>query len=479
MIGVVADQIRVSVLGGRTQLDVALPADVAVASLVPELVTLIRSREDETPADSPWPEAKHTFWVLRTLDSDTPLQPDQTLRGAGVVDGQQLRLTEQPADSAPTLYDDVVDAAARLNKAAYPGWDTVAAQWMSFAGMGVVSVLWVCLLTLRPPRSIIVGLAAVVAVAIVGGAALAHRWYRKAQIAAALGWSAIPISTAIAWTVAARFGGYGLAAGCAVLVALFIACYRAVGTGRWGYVVSSVVFAGGAPAVLAHTLGAPARTVGVVVAVVAALACLAVPRLTGRLARAQPDPDRDPDPDALRFDNPFAPSPPASAPVGATDSSAAAMPTAEVVWARVHSATLMSSSLYAGLGVAVVCAAANVLYTGKAWAAMVFAAVCAVALATMARLPETATERLSLGVPAAALVVLGALSAQRGTVAMAWTGLATLIAVAAAASLAGLRAARGSLPQRFAPCWAYLHYAAYAALIPAAWWAAGGFAEIR
>ena len=31
------DQIRVSVLGGHTQLDVALPADVQVAAFLPEL----------------------------------------------------------------------------------------------------------------------------------------------------------------------------------------------------------------------------------------------------------------------------------------------------------------------------------------------------------------------------------------------------------------------------------------------------------
>jgi hypothetical protein len=59
-------QIRVSVLGGRTQLDVALPLDVPVASLVPELVKLVRSRDADAPADSP----RQAFWVLRRLDPE-------------------------------------------------------------------------------------------------------------------------------------------------------------------------------------------------------------------------------------------------------------------------------------------------------------------------------------------------------------------------------------------------------------------------
>jgi type VII secretion integral membrane protein EccD len=508
--------VRVSVVGGRTQLDVALPADVPVASLLPELVRLVRSRDSktsETSSDTPWPAARHTFWVLSRLAPATSLRPNETLRAAGVADGELLHLKEERALSAPTLYDDVVDAAARLNKAAYSGWNATAARWMSFAGLAAASLVWVYLLlnvTGGPHRLIIVGLAAVVVAAMVGGAALACRWYGQADIAAAAGWSTIPIVAAIVWALLSgfvgHFGAYGLAAGCAVLVILNVAWYSAIGTGPWGYLASGVLFAGCGLALLGHALGASACVVGVIVAVAAAVACLAVPALTGRLvvveASAASPGRSDSDaaqPGALVFENPFAP--PAASPAatgsgssggsggsGGQDFSAPsfkAMPTAEAVWARARSAAVTGSALYAGLGATVFCAAVTVLRAGSHahWAALVFVGICAATLGVYARVPGTALECVSLGVPAVALVVAGCVSAQGGTAAMAWAGFGTLFAVIVVALVMGLRggptAAGGNLPQRWVSDRVYLiyvQYTAFAALIPAALWAAGVYA---
>jgi type VII secretion integral membrane protein EccD len=480
------EHVRVSVVGGRTQLDVALPVDIPVATLVPELVKLVRSRDVDAPSDAPWPAARHTFWVLSRLDPATPLRPNDTLRAAGVVDGELLHLREQRALSAPTLYDDVVDAAARLNKAAYAGWNAAAARWMSFAGLAAASLIWVNVLALGGHRVIIVGLAAVVVAAMIGGAALAYRWYGQADVAAAAGWSAIPISAAIVWMLLRGFGGhfgaYGLAFGCAVLVMLNAAWHWAIGTGRWGYLASGVFFAGGGLAMLGHALGASARIVGVVLAVSAVLACPMVLRLTGMLARVEASTaPSDLDDDALVFANPFAPQPPSTG-SGADDSSApseTAMPTAEAVWARVRAAAIIRSALYAGLGITVFCAVTIVLRAGVNWAALVFAGVCAAALGVYARVAGTAAERVSLGVPTAALLVVGCVSAQAGTAAMAWAGFGTLFAVIVVASVTGLRVAGGNLPQRWATGWAYLEYVAFAALIPVALWVAGLYAQLE
>jgi hypothetical protein len=113
------------------------------------------------------------------------------------------------------------------------------------------------------------------------------------------------------------------------------------------------------------------------------------------------------------------------------------------------------------------------------WAALVFAAVCAAALGVHARLPGVAAEYVSLGVPAVALVVLGGVSAQGGTTAMAWAGFGTLLAIAVVASLAGLRMAGGNRLHRWATAWAYMRYVVYAALIPVALWAAGVYAQLE
>lgn len=491
-------QVRVSVVGGRTQLDVALPLDVPVASLVPELVKLVRSRDVEAPTETPWAASRDTFWVLSRLDPVASLQPNETLRVAGVADGELLQLTDERALSAPTLYDDVVDAAARLSKAAYAGWNAAAARWMSFVGLAFASLAWVYFVVDVPvgaQRTPVVALAAVVAAAMVGVATLAHRSYGRADVGAAVGWSTIPIGAAIVWVLVRGFGDYGVAAGCAVLVMVNAACYRAIGTGRWGYLASAVSFAGGGLAVLGHALGARAQTTGVVLAVVGALACLTVSKLTCRLARAEPSMSRpDPDREAVMFETPFTPQP------AATDSgdkapsmpSFGAMPTGEEVCARVHAAAVTGSALYAGLAMSVLFGVVAVLRAepnvpepnlsepNLHWAALVFAGVCVVALGVHARLPSSALERVALGVPALVLVVVAGVSAQSGTTEIAWVGFGTLLAVAAVASLTGSRVvAGGSRPHRWATAWAYLHYATYAALIPTALWAAGIYAQLE
>lgn len=478
------EHVRMSVVGGRTQLDVALPVDVPVASLVPELVRLVRSRDVEAPTDTPWAATRDTFWRLSRLDPPTPLKPEETLRAAGVLDGELLRLTDERALLAPTLYDDVVDAAARLNKAAYAGWNAAAARWMSFVGLAIASLVWVCFLVdvgIGAQRVLLVGLAAMVVVGMVGVAALAHRSYGRADVGAAVGWCAIPIGAAIVWVLVAGWGRYGVAAGCALMVVLIAGCYRAVGTGHWGYLGSGVWLAAGGLAMLGHALGASARTVGVVLAVTGALACLAVSRLTARLARVEPTSSgSEPDQEAMMFETPFT-SPPVAPDPDVKSASLAEMPTAEAVWEKVRAAAITRSALYAGLAATVCCGVVVVWRSGPelSWAALALAGVCAAALGVYARCPDSALERLSLGVPAAALVVAECVGAQGGTTAMAWAGLGTLWAVAVLASMAGVRMTGGNRLPPWPRAWAYLQYAAFAALIPVALWSAGVYSVLE
>jgi type VII secretion integral membrane protein EccD len=477
------EHVRVSVLGGRTQLDVALPLDVPLASLVPELAQLVRSRDVEQSTDEPPQEARSPIWVLSRLDPLTLLQPNETLRRAGVIDGELLGLTAEHTRAAPTLYDDVVDAAARLNKAAYPGWNAAAARWISFAGLYVASAIWVCLIAgagAGSQRAIVLGLAAVVVAAMVGIAALAHRSYRQPDIGAAVGWATVPITAATVWALVRGLGDYAGAAGCALLLALNAFCYWAIGTGRWGYVASAVFFAASGSAILGHAVGARAQTAGVVLAVAAALACLLVSRLAGRLAPFEPPAvESDADRDAAMFESPFAPKPTATE--AAANPPGAAMPTAEAVWARVRSAALTRSAIFTGLAVSALCGAATVLRAQPQtqWAALAFAGIGAAALGLHARLRGSALERISLGAPGAALAVMGCVSAQHGTAQMSAVGFATLLAIAVAASVTAVTVAGDNLPHRLAIALTYLEYAAFAALIPVALWVDGIYAALE
>ena len=76
VIPAVPDRVRLSFLGGHTQVDVALPLDVPVAALVPQLLMLVRSRESDHP-DSPFSaEARRSVWELSRADGGTPAQCD-------------------------------------------------------------------------------------------------------------------------------------------------------------------------------------------------------------------------------------------------------------------------------------------------------------------------------------------------------------------------------------------------------------------
>ena len=105
---------RVTVVAPRTRIDVALPADVAVADLLPMLLEMAK---EATPDGG----ARHGGWCLAKL-GDTPLDPSRTLASLGVVDGELLQLRRRTENPPPPLYDDVVDAIAESSPDSYRPW---------------------------------------------------------------------------------------------------------------------------------------------------------------------------------------------------------------------------------------------------------------------------------------------------------------------------------------------------------------------
>ncbi|WKG03119.1 type VII secretion integral membrane protein EccD [Mycolicibacterium sp. HK-90] len=462
------DVIRASVVGGRTQLDVALPADVPVAAFLPELARMIKSRDTERSDDVADRDERRTFWVLsRGGKADgAALPPDQTLRAAGVENGELLRLSARRALSPPALYDDVVDAAARLNRASYAAWDATAAAMMAFAGLWLCAAVWVLFLLmpqLSAHRTVIAAAAAFTLVVVVAGAALVHRVLGRADIAGAVGPPVIVVGTALGWVLAAPHGVVGLACGCVVLLGLIAACYRLIGAGHWSYVTGAVPLGAGAAALAAPALGAPVAVVATVAVVVAVFGCLAVPALTARL-------DQYPVPDAgsARTDDPFSTVGTAPETVPGTP-----MPSAEQVWARVRAAVLTRSGLLAGMATVAVIGAYVLMRVETGWPAFVFAAVCAAVLALHSRRVPTWPERAGLGVPALALVLVAAVQAQSGVWTLQLTGV-VLLALLAAGGVLG--AVVDSSRLRLVA--GYLEYVAVAAVIPLALWPLGLYGQL-
>ncbi|NKQ56333.1 type VII secretion integral membrane protein EccD [Amycolatopsis sp. K13G38] len=105
---------RVTVVAPRTRIDVALPADIAVADLLPMLLDMANEA-------SPDGGARHGGWSLAKL-GDSPLDPSRTLASLGVVDGELLQLRRRNENPPPPLYDDVVDAIADADPDSFRPW---------------------------------------------------------------------------------------------------------------------------------------------------------------------------------------------------------------------------------------------------------------------------------------------------------------------------------------------------------------------
>ncbi|MGV9799947.1 type VII secretion integral membrane protein EccD [Mycobacterium sp. NPDC003449] len=448
----VPDLVRVAVVGQHRQIDLSLPLDVPVALLMPEVVRLF----DGAPEDRP----KDVVWTLVAARSGTPLGPDDTLRGAQITRDDVLYLRARRTVSAPTLYDDVVDAAAHLNQSGHPGWNPSAAGLIAYLGVGLAAAAWVYLVLVdasSPRRAAILGLSAFVVVTLLVVAAISARSGRAPRTAAALGWACLPIAAAGCWAGLSPYGALALAGGASALVLLCVAGYRLVGAGVAGFIAAGVFSACAALGLAIHAAGLTRTGAAVCLAVGATVATLAVPRLTARLdyshlARREPADQQ---------------------------ASPGTAPTPDDVGSRAARAGALSGGLAAGLAAGAGGAVATVVWgaAGPSWSGLAFGVACAAALGLPR--PITGVGRVASGLPAVALVVVVAFAAVRGDEPMAVAGVSALAGCAIVLAAVGWRSGSGSA--RPHPRWRKLlssaSYLAFALIGPSALWVVGAYAS--
>ena len=117
---------RVSVVGGDTQIDLGLPADIPVGALVPDLVALVESRAPERSELEPEPEDRTWHWSLATI-GNAPIDPAISLTAAGIRDGDLVILQRAESAQPPALFDDVIDAVATLRRDE-KSWSPISAR---------------------------------------------------------------------------------------------------------------------------------------------------------------------------------------------------------------------------------------------------------------------------------------------------------------------------------------------------------------
>ncbi|MGQ0839128.1 type VII secretion integral membrane protein EccD [Actinokineospora sp.] len=276
---------RVTVVAPRTRIDVALPADVSVADLLPMLLEMAK---EATPDGG----ARHGGWCLAKL-GDNPLDPSRTLGSLGIVDGDMLQLRKRAENPPPPLYDDVVDAIAESSPDSYRPWTKATANRIGHIAGAIALITGALAVLMAGPMwgggnlgpAITAGAAAVVAVTL--GAVIARAYDARTTgvlIAAAGG---LPMAFVSGLSIVPGYPGRAsLLLGSALVLIVASASIMLIGAGITTFVAAGTAATLGVIAFSVATLIAhPAAGIAAGTVAVALGALSVLPRLTIQLAR--------------------------------------------------------------------------------------------------------------------------------------------------------------------------------------------------
>jgi type VII secretion integral membrane protein EccD len=177
---------RVTIVAPDSRIDVALPDDVPLADLYPEVLRL--------SAQSPAEGAPVGYHLVRR--DGTVLESARTFAAQGVLDGELLSLRPFAESLPPAVYDDVSDAVASAVSRDNALWNEDLTRGAGLIAGGVLPVLLAFVLWTGQPLHDMNGLsgilAAVAGVLLVVLAAVRARVYDDRGSAVALGLGALP-----------------------------------------------------------------------------------------------------------------------------------------------------------------------------------------------------------------------------------------------------------------------------------------------
>ncbi len=402
---------RLTVLAPRHTVDVALPADVPVAELVPMVLELVGEPD---PGDAWRPEP----WRLSGV-AGGPLPAAATLAELGVLDGELVRIARAAPPPAVPVFDDPVDALAAGAGAARAGDRRFGAAAVLLAALAAAGLL----ASAGPgsaPAALMAGLGAVVALAGVASTGRAP----TAGIARTAAAAAVPLAAAAGWTMPPEPGSALVAVAAAGTVAAVAQVLLRVVEPA---LVAAVVVAGlAAGALVGIRSGLPVTAAGAAVAAVAIVAGPLLPRIAIRLA-GLPRPVVPADGSEL---------------VGA-DTGPDLLPPGELAeradLARGYLAGLAAACASAAAAGAVLAAAPG------GWAGPAFAVVTVAVLGLRARgYADVVPARVASAAAIGAGVALGVLAARAGTAATTVAAAGLLVAAGTGALVLGRPGPLGS-----------------------------------
>ncbi|MEW1911502.1 type VII secretion integral membrane protein EccD [Kitasatospora sp. NPDC085895] len=278
---------RVTVVAPDSRIDVALPEDVPLADIYPEVLRLTgQTQVDGTPTG---------FHLVRrdgtVLDSGLPLAAQQ------VRDGDLLSLRPFAESLPPAVYDDVADAVASAVEADRRFWSPDLMRAFGLIGATVMLVLLGFALWFSDLRHDMHGLAGILsgvtAVVLVTFAGVRARVYDDHAAGLALGLGALPhalIAGSGAVPVANAGDGPGrlqFLVGCVAVLVVSVLLVGLLPEKDSVFVASSFLAAAGTLATFAAVLldGTPATHIAAVTGVAAVAAVGFLPALSARFAR--------------------------------------------------------------------------------------------------------------------------------------------------------------------------------------------------
>ncbi|MFJ9031033.1 type VII secretion integral membrane protein EccD [Streptomyces sp. NPDC102274] len=188
----VAGLCRLTVRARTKTLDLAVPADVPVADLLPTLLRYAGEDLEESGLE-------HGGWVLQRL-GDRPLDDEGTLEALDLKDGEVLYLRPQTETLPEVRLDDLVDGIANVTRERLHGWSPEAGRRL-LRGLVVTVVLAVMfLLAWRGgPATTRAATAGVAGILLLAGAASASRAVGDAGAGATLGFMGAPCLALAGW----------------------------------------------------------------------------------------------------------------------------------------------------------------------------------------------------------------------------------------------------------------------------------------
>lgn len=245
----VAESCRLTVRAPGVSVDLAVPADVPVADLLPTLLRYVGEEAEEAGLD-------HAGWVLQRI-GDAPLDEETTLVRAGLADGDVLYLRPHTQALPEARLDDLVDGIAETVGRRLHTWSPAAARGL-LVGAAVATVVTALVLVFWPGTTTGSGgsraaLAAVVGLLLLAGAGSASRAVGDRVSATALGLLVAPCMAVVGWVLP---GGDLTGPDAAQIVGARLLAAGAAGAG--GAILTLAATAVGAPSLLATAMVAVA-----------------------------------------------------------------------------------------------------------------------------------------------------------------------------------------------------------------------------